>query len=154
MIKRTIYELCLILLISTVIALSVYAFRTDKMPFFASGRPMPGGLELPYEIISLEKAISHFENTSAIFADARSPEEYRKGHISGARNLSVNHPDDWIGDFFTSTAMDTAIITYCHGEECPLAKNLAAKLREMGFEKIFYLEDGWGKWKGQSLPSQ
>jgi 3-mercaptopyruvate sulfurtransferase SseA len=45
-------------------------------------------------------------------------------------------------------------VTYCEGEECALAAEVALKLKKIGFENVRVLHDGWNVWKDNRLPSQ
>ena len=79
-------------------------------------------------------------------------EDYAAGHIAGAVNVPEPRFDEMIGPFLESTAPETLIITYCDGANCPLSKNLAGKLKLLGFEKVYQLPDGWGKWRAYRMP--
>ncbi|MFN3535395.1 MAG: rhodanese-like domain-containing protein, partial [Desulfatiglandales bacterium] len=46
--------------------------------------------------ISLEEALGHHTENSAIFIDARSYPDYKKGHIKGSLNISPQEPEDVI----------------------------------------------------------
>ncbi len=103
--------------------------------------------------ISLDEAIDRFRKGSALFVDARSPEDYRNGHIDGAINIPDQSFEDYIGPFLAATAPDTVLITYCEGKACTLSQNLAEKLILAGFDKVYHLRDGWGEWERNELPA-
>jgi rhodanese-related sulfurtransferase len=49
-------------------------------------------------------------------------------------------------------SLDSLIITYCDGEHCTLSIKLAKNLKEMGYENVRILVNGWTLWKEQNLP--
>jgi rhodanese-related sulfurtransferase len=102
--------------------------------------------------IVLHDARAHFENGSALFADARSLAAYRSGHIRGAMHLDPNEFDRWSGGFFSQIPPDRVIITYCEGARCTLSMELAEKLTWMGYEQVYVFKDGWGLWQKNKLP--
>jgi len=121
--------------------------------------PSPGGSTTggsgegdAIQVITLEDARRYFERGEALFADARPKAAYRSGHIQGAMSLDPNEFDLWSGDFFSTTPPDQIIITYCEGDRCTLSLELAEKLTWMGYEKVYYLKNGWGKWIDHQLP--
>jgi rhodanese-related sulfurtransferase len=44
------------------------------------------------------------------------------------------------------------LIVYCSNKECALAQNLAEKLSLIGYEKVFYMPEGWEEWNKRALP--
>lgn len=46
-----------------------------------------------------------------------------------------------------------AIVTYCDGESCDLSHELALFLKEMGFENVRVLVNGWSVWQQAGLPT-
>jgi rhodanese-related sulfurtransferase len=44
------------------------------------------------------------------------------------------------------------IITYCDGPNCHLAPELAEFLFFNGFDHVFYLENGWTRWRDHGYP--
>lgn len=85
-----------------------------------------------------------------LFIDARPENDFKKGHIKGAVNLPEKDFDEWIDGFLDNTGQQTKIITYCDGIDCSLGKELAEKLFSVGYNKVYYLRNGWTKWKKKS----
>ena len=44
------------------------------------------------------------------------------------------------------------IITFCDGQSCRLSHELALFLREMGYENVRVLVNGWTLWQQAGLP--
>lgn len=152
--KKAILEALTILVISLTLALAVNGLRSKGIRLVRSPAPQPAaensagtGAEMAFS-----RAVEKFNTGQAVFIDARSAADYQAGHIPGALNLSPHRFDEWMDEFFTRTDPDRELIAYCHGEDCPLAKNLAQLLLEAGFENVSYLADGWGQWEVQGLP--
>ena len=89
---------------------------------------------------------------SALFIDARSMDEYVKGHILGARSLSWHDVDRRFIEVTEDISPDSLIITYCEGANCELGCDLALFLRDMGFSNVRVLLDGWTEWNKGRLP--
>lgn len=89
------------------------------------------------------------------FLDVREPDEFAAGRIPGARNYprgflevkaDLEHPkrDPWLAD------RDRPLVLYCGGgHRSALA---AARLSEMGFNKVVSLAEGWTGWTKRSYP--
>lgn len=56
-----------------------------------------------------------FDHQGAVFIDARSPQEYRAGHIPGARNLPAFEFEGRSREVLKDLPEDARIITYCSG---------------------------------------
>ncbi len=107
----------------------------------------------PGREISIDEARQAHAEGRAVFADARSAADFAAGHIEGAVNLPEHDLETWIEAFIARTDPATAIITYCDGGDCPLAKSLTEKLVELGYADTRFLSDGWGKWRERGLPT-
>ena len=75
--------------------------------------------------------------------DVRSPEEFAKGHITGAMNVDIHSPD------FAAKAEQfdkkKPILVNCHaGSRGAIA---AAELARLGFKSVFNLEGGLAAWE-------
>jgi len=158
-IRKSLVEGLVILIAVVGLALVFNTLRDGGIPLFQATSPpaVQNGASgtaasLGFYTITFEDALQHFQSESAVFVDARSPEAYRQGHIPGAVNLPDPQFDEFFGPFFEKTDPETVIIAYCEGENCPLSANLAQKLRDAGYERVFVLKDGWGQWKRRDLP--
>ena len=103
-------------------------------------------------VVNLEFSKHYFDAGSAIFIDARDPEDYDSGHIQGAINIPFDYYEDY--EDVIDGLDDTAIyIIYCNGSECSLSIELADYLyNEKLFEKILVFEGGWPEWKEAGYP--
>ena len=158
MLKQIFKEATIIILAAAVVALVVNSFRDQRLPIIGPVDTVTpknagdGNDAVAIKEISMQRAMEIYQANMALFADARGANEYNRGHIKGAVNLSEAQFDQWIGPFLENTDAGVTIITYCEGYYCPLAKNLAVKLVMAGFENVYYLPDGWGNWNKYRMP--
>lgn len=103
-------------------------------------------------IISLSEAAKLFTEKTAVFIDARSDNDFKKGHIPGAKNLPWQDVDRRFIEVIEDVSPDMAIITYCDGEACKLSHDLALFLLDMGFKHVRVLVNGWSAWQDINLP--
>jgi rhodanese-related sulfurtransferase len=155
MIRKICYEAGIVLLISIGLTIGAYGLRPDTLPLI-SNQPQETNFDNDgsgLNLMTLDQVMDLFANgVIVIFADARSKTEYNHGHIQGAINLPPHEEEIWAGDLIANKAPDQLIITYCDGEHCSLAQELAEKLTLLGFENVHYLKDGWNQWKARQLP--
>ena len=151
--KKNLSEALIICFLAIGIAAGINIMRSDPLPFWVNDTPNDfSKAETTIQKIEIEAAIAHFDEQKALFADARSEADFAAGHISGAFNLPPQQTDLWFEKIFNSVEPEKTIITYCNGANCALAKQLAQILTEAGFEKVFYLVDGWGQWTKHNMP--
>jgi rhodanese-related sulfurtransferase len=143
-----------IMLIAIALGLIVNQLRSNRLPLIADWSPEAHlTLKLGKKIlIPFDEARDAFLSGAAVFIDARPAEEYRKGHIHGARNLHIGVFDEKAGEVLIDLPEDTLIVTYCDGEKCTLSVELALKLKEIGYENVHVLFNGWRVWKSHQLP--
>ncbi|UXY31728.1 ArsR/SmtB family transcription factor [Streptomyces sp. HUAS TT20] len=79
--------------------------------------------------------------------DVRPMEEYRAGHIPGARSIPVDELTDRISEL----PEDTDIVVYCRGEYCVLAYDAVRLLTDRG-RRAIRLNDGMLEWRLAELP--
>ena len=82
------------------------------------------------------------QGVKLVLVDVRSPAEYQKGHIPGARSLSLHEPAE---------RSDALIVLYC---DCPLAEiNPAYQfLRFHGYRQVLVLDGGSAAWAARGYP--
>jgi rhodanese-related sulfurtransferase len=103
--------------------------------------------------LSLLGAKNRFDQKSAVFLDARSPEEYTEGHIPGALEF---YADDF--EKFAPLVLpqlknkNQELIAYCHGSSCELSLHLANALMQQGYTNVKVFFGGWPEWKKADYP--
>lgn len=154
MFPQAIKETAVILLIAFVLAAGVYLLRPGALPLAARDATATPGVadDALIKPITIERAEALFKQDKALFADARSLIAFEQHHISGALRLDPHEMDQWSDEMITRYLPEQIIITYCDGANCDLSKMLAEKLIWLGFEQVYYLNDGWAQWRKQGLP--
>ena len=143
-----------IILLSFALGLLMNQARSDTLPLVADWSPEARLTENSGEslIISLEEAKALCSDKDAVFLDARSPEDYARGHIRCAQNIPWQSFDEYIDRVFETIPDNAWIVTYCDGAHCSLSEDLAKELVSMGYEKAKVLLNGWTRWVEAGLP--
>lgn len=147
-------EAAVVFAVAVLFAVGSYFLRPEALPPMQQDTPSAstGADATLYQLITFEQAQKMHAEGRALFADARPIVAYEQGHIPGALHLDPHEMDRWIDSLMANTPPDTPIVAYCEGINCQLSRELSEKLTWMGFEEVYYVVDGWGKWKTQDLP--
>ncbi|NOY93405.1 MAG: metalloregulator ArsR/SmtB family transcription factor [Deltaproteobacteria bacterium] len=78
--------------------------------------------------------------------DVRPEEEYRAGHVPGARSLPLAELEQRLAEL----PRDRDVVAYCRGPYCVMALEAVELLREHGFEAV-YMEEGVPDWRARGL---
>lgn len=97
-----------------------------------------------------------FEAGDVIFLDARSFEDYGRGHIPGAINIPA-HDEDKMNLVFKLEDMLRSvpkIVVYCTGPGCELSDILRSDLLALDFEaeRVILFEGGMEEWTASGYP--
>ena len=145
-----------LLLMAVLFGLIVNQVRSDSIPLMGDWSP-EARITLKFGkniLIPFDEAKDKFFTGGVVFVDARPLELYQEGHIQGALNVPLAEFDRMIEKVVMDLPEDALIVTYCDGEDCDLSAELALKLKEIGYENVRVLHNGWGLWKDHQLPSQ
>jgi rhodanese-related sulfurtransferase len=87
-------------------------------------------------------------NAGAVLVDLRSPNQFKDGHIAGARNL----PGDQIAadPKTVSRLADKTVVLYCDNGMTTAAAQRT--LAQAGVKNVFSLRGGLAAWKQENLP--
>ena len=99
----------------------------------------------PTKIINCDDLINAMNNSKALLIDMRNAEEFKAGHIVGAKNYSL----DDLANLDVSVA-DDAIITYANDEKAAI--QAADLILKQGAKEVFYLEGGLSSWIDNNMP--
>lgn len=88
-------------------------------------------------------------NGGAVLVDVRSPNQFKDGHVSGARNV----PGDQVaaGAPALDKFKDKTVIVCC--ENGITSGAAARKLTELGFKDVYNLRGGLSAWRQDNLPT-
>lgn len=148
MIKRIGFELGVIIFVSAVLSVAFNGVRSDGMPWWPK-QNLTASVESTVDAqqIFADIALDKFQKDNVVFIDVRPEDEYRQSHIPGAKNYRPETIDDWIDGFFSQVAQDKEIIVYGDGIESDAPKTLAEQLNFAGFENVYYMINGFSRWK-------
>ena len=134
-------------IIGLILFFSIFAYFTSFAEQGAKGKKNSVSIEKVYEI---------FKQGNCFFVDARSFDEYSKGHIEGAINIPFhsNKRDEYIVKVIDALNSADYVVVYCDGSECGLSKMLGEELLNAGLKKgkLIIFSEGFEKWKEMKYP--
>ena len=86
----------------------------------------------------------------AVFVDARSATNFRRGHIPDAVNVPINRVKQNLSVLPTDKEM--LLITYCGSVECPNAYQLMNILFAHGYRNVKFFPRGLRSWRALGYP--
>jgi rhodanese-related sulfurtransferase len=145
-------NLASVVLIAAIAAVLYNNFSGRGIPWFAkinTEGPRPrlvvSSSVAAINYLELPEARARYE-AGVAFLDARTEEEYKVGHVSGAINVPAALEPEEISAAIPSQAKDAELVIYCDGEECGASTTLAGKLQRMGYSKVHVFFGGWTVW--------
>ncbi len=161
--KKVLPAMIFLLVASTVIGLGINAVKPDGIPLIGDYREVqygadsaivpPSAEESDPPFITLKEAYGLYNDPETVFLDARDPEDYRAGYITGAINLPFDWFDDYWPDVEPRLNKDAVIVVYCSGAECELSLYEGRYLAEEGYKNIRIFFGGWTEWAEQGFPT-
>ena len=154
--KQALWQLPAIIMMAGLIAIGFNQWGSNGIPIVGdwsvetrfsdiAGQPL---------VMDLEQAAQLFEQNEAFFVDARPENLYIQGHIRGALSLPLEEVNRYFAEVADQLDVSKPIITYCDGETCDLSHEVALFLKEMGFENVRVLLNGWTVWQQAGLPTE
>jgi len=156
--RRAIIQANLLLLISVIVAFSYNALSDNGINPFRriSGKETVVDSEKAakqegIEVLTLEK-FRNMREDGAVVLDARTEDEYERGHIPGAllfdyyqfpRYLEKNAPLLYAGG---------RIVIYCSSVTCEDSELLARELHALDYDSLYVYKGGFSEWKENGLP--
>lgn len=117
---------------------------TTKIPDPAKAKEFFGNkLSFTTGPVEVDHMLKAHENINVI--DVRAEEDFQKGHVPGAINLSS---EKW--QTFEGLGKDKMNIVYCYSSVCHLAAKAAYKFAEAGFP-VMEMDGGFDEWKEHGL---
>ena len=97
-----------------------------------------------YGIPNMVSASNVYENLNQYFIlDIRSSEEYVKGHINGAMNISTDKVLNYLDEFVAASVYDKIVVVDETGQA---ASFVTAVLRMLGYNNAYAMKYGMGAW--------
>jgi rhodanese-related sulfurtransferase len=147
----TIKQIGIILLISAVLAGVANCIPSRQIPWVQkrSDQVEIRAKEQNQKIIGFAQAQEKFREQNALFVDARTAEEFAKGHIPGSVSLPFAHFNDEEYLMTTFDLIDSGkeLVVYCNSRECDDGRLLAAELETLGCTNVILFIDGFDGWE-------
>lgn len=109
----------------------------------------------PIRDLQPEEAWALFQ-ARAPFLDARRSDEFKRGHVAGAWNISVweSSPDARITEFEAAAAPASSapLVLYCSGGDCEDSHLLASRLAALGYRNLLIYRAGYPDWEKRGYP--
>jgi len=99
------------------------------------------------EAVRAEELLAKMHEEGVIVLAVRPEEEYRAGHIPGARSVPVERLEAYLEDI----PKDREVVAYCRGPYCVFSDEAVALLRSRGY-RARRLEEGLPDWRAAGLP--
>jgi rhodanese-related sulfurtransferase len=99
------------------------------------------------EAITRQELVARLALGDVVVLDVRPDEEYKAGHIPGARSV----PPGELRRNLATLRKDTDVVAYCRGPYCVYADDAVRELDRRGY-RARRLEDGYPEWKRAGLP--
>jgi len=145
----TLRQALIIVFAGTALGLAANALSPRRIPFLTPAKAPPHAAD----VVTLQQAQALWNSGAAFFLDARSPADYQAGHIAGALSLPIDDFDNYYLQVQPMLTPDAAIVAYCDGKDCDLSHRLMDRLRELGYQNVRLLVDGWTTWHTAGLLS-
>jgi len=84
-----------------------------------------------------------------LILDVRTPEEFARGHVPGARNIAIDELSQRVGEIADHRADE--VVVYC--ERGPRAERASHLLADAGFSSVRHLEGDMSGWRAAGLPT-
>jgi rhodanese-related sulfurtransferase len=99
------------------------------------------------EAVCAEELLAKMREEGVVVLDVRPEEEYRSGHIPGARSVPVERLEAYLEDL----PQEREIVAYCRGLYCVFSDEAVALLRSRGY-RARRLQEGLPDWRAAGLP--
>ena len=96
------------------------------------------------ERIAGKELLRRLRNGEVTLLDVRPAEEYRAGHIPGARSVPVGE----LNKRLTELPKDRDLVAYCRGPQCVMAIEAVELLRKKGY-RAHHMDEGVVDWRAR-----
>ena len=94
------------------------------------------------DVIGRDELMARMRSGNAVLVDVRPAEEFKAGHIQGARSIPLEELEDRLAEL----PADREVVAYCRGPLCVYANEAVRRLQSKGRDAR-RLEDGWPEWR-------
>ncbi|AHY48172.1 Rhodanese-like domain (plasmid) [Rubrobacter radiotolerans] len=101
------------------------------------------------EAVCAERLMELLKENEVVVLDVRPEEEYRAGHLPGARSIPV----DALEAALQTLPRDKEIVAYCRGPYCVFSDEAVRLLKENGY-RASRLVEGYPEWRAAGFPTE
>jgi rhodanese-related sulfurtransferase len=94
------------------------------------------------DAIGRDELIARLRTGDVVLVDVRPAEEFRAGHIEGARSVPLDELENRLAEL----PADREVVAYCRGPFCAYAHDAVRRLRSAG-RPARRLREGWPEWR-------
>jgi rhodanese-related sulfurtransferase len=85
-----------------------------------------------------------------LWVDARSDEQFARGHVPGAVQLNEDRWDELLRGMLAAWSPERKVVVYCSRKTCNASHEVAERLRkEAGLTNVYVLSGGWEEWEAE-----
>lgn len=152
--KRHVLQMLALVGASVLIGLGRNFIATPPLPLFR--KPPPASAALPLAGFAEADAdlVRQFSADPGVaLLDARTPENFERGHIPGAVSLPVSRFAEFFPGRLERLRSARMLVVYCSGPACSDSRELAERLYQKGFRSLFLYRGGMEDWleKGNAV---
>jgi rhodanese-related sulfurtransferase len=144
--RKALRQGLLLILLGLALGLGANEVRHDGLPLL--GRPAPQEITT----VTVGEAWKLYQQGKAVFLDAREAEIYRSAHLPGAVHVTVESAVGRRADLMKLAEGNRLLITYCDGQGCGKARDLATVLIAERIREVAEMPDGWQGWMEAGFP--
>ena len=126
----------------------------NKVDLKKRGKLNKGGFYEPVNI-PLEAAKQLFDD-NAVFIDGREDNEFRVGHIKGARNIPykafLESTNEQKLEMMKGIEKERIIVSYCSSDSCEISIDNAYEMAKIGYNDVKIFLGGIKEWKNKDYP--
>jgi len=105
------------------------------------------GGKRPAEAVDGPELVARIRRGEVVVLDVRAPEEYRSGHVPGARSIPLAELAARLAELPT----DAPIVAYCRGPYCVYAVDAVELLKQHGYDAT-RMDQGVADWRSHGWP--
>ena len=98
-------------------------------------------------VVDAEELLGLLRDEDVVVLDVRPREEYRAGHVAGARSVPVEK----IGERLREIPEGKMVVAYCRGPYCVFSDDAVRLLRARGYEARVFTQ-GFPEWRAAGMP--
>jgi rhodanese-related sulfurtransferase len=99
------------------------------------------------EAVCAEELLAKMRESGVVVLDVRPEEEYRAGHIPGARSVPLERLEAYLEEI----PVDQEVVAYCRGPYCVFSDEAVSFLRSQGY-RARRLAEGLPDWRAAGMP--